>query len=177
MIPHEKKVSGSIVYKGKIFDVVSDEIVREDGREAVREYVDFPEVVVVVPVEDDGRLLMIKQFRYPIDSVVYELPAGKVDKGEELEHAAKRELLEETGYAAKSLTYVQSFYPSCGMSNEKMHMFIAKDLQKKSTDFDEDEWIERFSIKVDKAVELIRKGEIVDLKTIAAILIFKYLHE
>ncbi len=156
------------VYKGRIINVRVDSI-NINGRDSIREVVEHSGSVAILPIINDSFLLE-KQYRYAIDSVLLEIPAGTLEEGEEPEACARRELLEETGYHANKLTYIGSMYLTPGYCTEVMHFFLATDLVFKSRDLDYDEVISTEFIKIDDAIKMALNGEIKDIKTAYAIL-------
>lgn len=126
--------------------------------------------VAILPIDEDGNILLIKQYRNNALGYVYEIPAGCIEKGEDPLETAKRELEEETGYKCNKIKKMFSFFPAIGTSDEKIHFYIAKDLIKTSTNFDEDEIIETYKFKIDNIIEMIDTGKIVDGKLITAVM-------
>ena len=137
----------------------------------MREVVEHPGAVGIVALKENGDIVMVKQYRKAVEQVLLELPAGKLEQGENPLDCAARELTEETGYTAGDLRYLVSFYTSPGFSNEIMHMFLATNLKEGKKDPDDDEMVETVEISRDRAIDMILKGEIKDGKTIAGILL------
>ncbi|KAI4453399.1 aspartyl/lysyl-trna synthetase [Holotrichia oblita] len=163
-------------YTGKILDVVQDTIILPDGREAVREVVLHTQAAAVLPVDNEGKIIFVRQYRHPARAMVLEIPAGVFDSEEETpETCALRELEEETGYKAGKLTYLFPIYSTIGFCNEIIHIFIAEDLIESSTNYDEDEFITLERYNACEAVDMVFKGKIVDSKTMLAILSYKEL--
>lgn len=159
------------LYQGKSFSFHSDEIVLPDGRKSKRDYVQYPSAAVILPFLDEERILLVEQYRYPIQKTLLELPAGKIDDPNEAwEKAASRELQEETGYSAKRIEYLFSYYPAVGYSTEIIHAYLATDLKAGEQAPDEDEFIDVRVFHLDEMIKLIEKGEIQDAKTILTIL-------
>lgn len=169
----EIKKSSKEVYNGRIMNVIVDEVICPDGGTSVREVVRKTPAVVVLPILDDGKIILERQFRYPYDEIIIELPAGKVDDNEECLIAARRELLEETGYDCNKIEYLGKIYPTVGFCDEVIHMYIATSLIKKEQHLDEHEFVELFSCSIDDAIKMIENSDIVDSKTICTI--YKYL--
>lgn len=142
-----------------------------NGKTTHREIVEHPGAVVVIGITSDKKLVLIKQFRKPVEEIIVEACAGLVNKDEKLEDAAKRELKEETGYTAGKIKKVLSAYTTPGYSTEVIHYFVATDLEHGSQKFDEDENIEIFLLSIDEAKKQIREGKIRDNKTIIAIML------
>lgn len=156
--------------KGKIFTVHIDEVVCPNGNSAIREYVEHRGGVCIVPITDKGELVMIKQFRYAYGEVLWELPAGKLEAGEDPLESGIRELKEETGAVAESFHSLGKFYPTCGYCNEVIHLYYATGLNFGEQDLDEDEFVEIHTLPFDRVLDMVMSGEITDGKTIAAVL-------
>jgi ADP-ribose pyrophosphatase len=170
-------IEKQIVFKGKKVQVEVDRIENEvTGRESRREMVVHPGAVVVLPVMDDGRVLMIRNHRYSVQQVLIELPAGTLEKGEDPMNCAGRELLEETGYLAGKLQRIGAFFSSPGIMTEKLYAFAAYHLERKSATLEEDEEIETMPVLFDDALKMIDTGEIMDAKTIATLLMYDRSH-
>lgn len=169
----EKKLSSQCVYKGCLLHVWKDEVELPNGKTSIREYIRHPGAVVVVPVLDNGNLVLEKQFRYPSNQVFIECPAGKIDPGESLEETARRELLEETGYDCTELNYLGKTHPGIGYTDELIYLYEGRGLIRLDTARDEDEFLEIFDIPLQEAYQMVVKGEITDAKSMAAILLFR----
>ena len=167
----EKTLESKTVYKGRIINLRLDSVVLENGSTALREVVEHPGAVGIVALKGNGDIVMVKQYRKAADQVLLELPAGKLEPGEDPVDCAARELAEETGYIAGDLRYLVSFYTSPGFSNEVMHMFLATGLREGENDPDDDEMVKTVEISPDRAMDMILEGEIKDGKTIAGILL------
>lgn len=139
------------------------------GRKFSREVVEHPGAVAVIPISDDEKIVMVRQHRLPAGRSLLEIPAGTKRVGEGDEECARRELLEETGYNARTLKKVWSFYPAPGYSTEKITLFFAKDLEKAEQKLEEDEAIEVVEISIEDAMEMLRKGLVEDAKTIVGL--------
>jgi ADP-ribose pyrophosphatase len=176
--PEKAIISHQEIYRGKIVTLHVDTIRQTSGRATIREVVLHPGGVTAVPVLDDGRILLIRQFRYPIGKYILELPAGKLDSGQPPQETVARELEEETGYKAGILTYETTFYTTPGISDEAIHFFIARELTPCPQRLEEGEHIMVESYSVDECMEKMKTGEIADGKTILGILwyIQKYQH-
>lgn len=166
----EKVYKKNKVYAGKAVDFCNDEIILPDGKKATREYIDHPGAVAIVPFVNKTDIILVRQYRYPVDKITYEIPAGKLDKKESLLKCAKRELKEETGYSAKTIKKLISFWPSSAFSNEELVIYAAKDLVCGKVNPDEDEFIENLIIPFKKALQMIKQGKIKDSKTVIALL-------
>ena len=166
----EKLHKSKRIYKGVALDFFSDTIIIPDGKKSVREYTKHPGAGAVLAFIDKKRILLVRQYRYPVGKVTYELPAGKLSKGESPEKCIKRELEEETGYKAKSVSKFTSFWPTPAFSDEIIHIYIAKNLKKAVFCPDEDEFIRPEIIDIKKAVKWVISGKIKDSKTTIALL-------
>jgi ADP-ribose pyrophosphatase len=173
-MPNFKVLKSERKHKGKVFNLIVDEIEYESGHRAIREIADHPGGAVAVPLLDDGSLLLVRQYRYPLGKLLLELPAGKLDAGEDPMQCAARELEEETGHAAQKLTKLTAIYTTPGFCNELLHIYLAEGVQRipKGQQLEEGE----LSLTVERvpfhhAVEMIETGEIVDSKTICGILL------
>jgi ADP-ribose pyrophosphatase len=168
--PETSIMSHKEVYSGKIVKLHVDTIKQKSGGTTIREVVLHPGGVTAVPVMDDGRLLLIRQFRYPIGKYILELPAGKLDSGQPPLDTMARELEEETGYRAGLLNYECTFYTTPGISNESIHLFTARKLIQSAQDLEEGEHITVESYSLQECLQKIEVGEIIDGKTILGIL-------
>lgn len=166
----EKTLSSQLIYQGKIINLRLDEVVLPNGKKSTREIVEHPGAVAVVPLTDNGEVFMVKQFRKAVDKVLYEIPAGKLEKGEDPYRCAQRELLEETGLVAEELLKLGEFFTTPGFSNEVMYLFLARGLKTDRQNLDGDEFIEIEKIPLDKLVDMIKSGQILDAKTIIGLL-------
>lgn len=167
----EKFVSSEKVFEGSLLHVYKDGVKLPNGQNACREYIKHNGAVAIIPVTDKGNIIIEKQFRYPLNRIVTEIPAGKLDSADEdpLE-AAKRELREETGYSASQWIEIGKFYPSVAYTTECIYLYIAKGLTKGERDLDEDEFLNVEEQPLDELVNDIMEGKIGDGKTIAAVL-------
>ena len=169
----EKTISRQEIFKGRMIDVVLDEVILPNGETSTRELVFHPGAVAVIPITADNKLIMVKQFRKPMEKVLLEIPAGKIDPGEHdyPKETAERELEEETGYRANQLTFVTSMYVSPGFANELLHIYLAEDLEKvpNPRPQDDDEVLELYTLTLDEAKAEIATGLICDAKTIFAV--------
>lgn len=165
----EAELCGELVFDGALLKVRRDRVRLPDGGEACREYIRHPGAVVVVAVLPDGRLIVERQFRYPLRRAFLELPAGKIDAGEDIAECARRELREETGYEAASWRHVGVMHPCIGYSDERIEIFVAQDLTHVGHARDDGEFLEVHSISVDEAERAVHDGRITDGKTICAL--------
>lgn len=161
----EKPLSQEYIYKGKIVHLRVDEALLPNGRTALREVIEHPGGVCVAALTGEGELLFVRQFRYPYEQVVRELPAGKLEPGEDPLEAGKRELLEETGATAAEYLSLGEVYPSPGYCGEILHLYLAKGLTFGAARPDEDEFLEPERIPLSEAVKAVLAGELPDAKT------------
>lgn len=171
----EKTLSSEKIFDGKILHIRRDTALLPNGQEAVREVVDHPGGVCVVALDDENRVLLVRQFRYPYMQLLREIPAGKLEYGEDPREAAIRELREETGATAGKFQSLGELYPSPGYCGEIIRMYLARDLRFGETHLDEDEFLNLERIPFGTLVEQVLSGEIKDAKTIAAALKAKLL--
>jgi ADP-ribose pyrophosphatase len=161
------------VFKGRVFSVEVGPKIHPDGRSHIVQIVRHSPSVVLIPIEADGRVILIRQFRAPLDREIWEFPAGRVDAGESAEDAARRECEEEMGRVPQQLERLSAFYPAPGFCDEQLIFFRASDLRMPPPDSvhkpDEDEQIESRSMSVADARAMLARGEIVDLKTAYAL--------
>ncbi|MCX8183841.1 MAG: NUDIX hydrolase [Crenarchaeota archaeon] len=162
---NEDIVETETLYSGSMISLLRYHVTL-GGRRLVREVVKHPGAVAVIPVNDEGRIIMVKQHRLPSGRSLLEIPAGTRRVGEDEEECAHRELLEETGYRARVLRKVLSFYPAPGYSTEKITLFLAEDLEKAEQRLEEDEAIEVVEKPLEEALVMLRNGLVEDAKTI-----------
>ena len=166
----EKKLSSENVFDGRLLHVFNDVVELPNGHKSTREYIKHQGAVCVVPVTDDMEVVAVKQYRYPIGRVTIEIPAGKLDKGEDILTAAKRELSEETGVESADIEYMGGLYPSVAYTDEIIHMYVAKNLVYGDSHTDDDEFLNVVKIPLAEFAQMVMNGEIQDAKTMAAIL-------
>ena len=167
----ERYKSGKEVYHGPLLHVYHDRVILPNGNETGRDYIKHLGAVCVVPVTDDNRVVVERQFRYPADKVFTEIPAGKLDSAEEDRlDAAKRELMEETGYTADEWTWIGDLYSAVAYSNELISMYLARSLHKGERHLDADEFLNVALVPIEELVKQVMDGEITDAKTQASIL-------
>lgn len=164
----EKCVKKNLMYKGKIVDLYCDDAILPNGKPCKREYVSHRGGACVVFIKD-GNVLLVKQFRYAYGEELLELPAGKLEIGENPELCAFRELEEETGYIPDKLTLLHVMYPSPGYTNEKIYIYLAESVKEGNVRLDDDEFLNSFFIPLEKAEKMILNGEIKDAKSIIGI--------
>lgn len=166
----EKTLSSAYIYQGKIINLRHDKVKLPDDRETIREIVEHPGAVAILALTEKKEIVMIRQFRKPADEVLWELPAGTLEEGEDLVSCARRELEEEAGYYPRKIKKLITFFSTPGFCNEKLTLFLAEDLEKKNKNEDADEFIEVELIKQDEALRLVKENVIKDAKTIIGIL-------
>lgn len=157
-----------VLFRGKRL-LLAQRVYELDGAKFVAEVVKFGQAAAIVPIRDDGRVIMIKQFRSSLNKWILEVPAGKVDPGESPEEAARRELIEEVGYEAGELVKLASIYMSPGYSDEILHIFMAKGLTHVRRNPDPDELIEVIDVKLEEALNMVLSEEAADSKTLSAL--------
>jgi ADP-ribose pyrophosphatase len=162
----ETRIDSRLAYDGAFLKVKRDTVRLPDGKHATREYVQHPGAVMVIPLFDDGRVLMERQFRYPIGKVMIEFPAGKLDPEEGALACAVRELREETGYAAREYTFLTRIHPIISYSTEFIDIYLARGLTAGERKLDDGEFLETFITDLSQLTEWVRLGEISDVKTI-----------
>lgn len=165
----EKKISSKKIFKGNLLNIYADEVELYNGKSKIREYTKHPGAAAVIPILPDCKIGLIKQFRYPTNSIHIEIPAGKIDPGEAVEETARRELQEEIGFKPNKLTYLTQINPCIGYSDEIIWIYLGEDLQRVSQNEMDDESLEFFPVNFEEAVELVWTGKITDVKTIIAI--------
>jgi len=161
----EHRVSGEDIYGGIFLHMKRDKILLPDGQEAVREYLTHPGAVAIVAILDDGRVLLERQYRYPIAKACIEIPAGKLDIGEDHLLCAKRELEEETGYTAKKWSYIRRIHPVISYSTELIDIYLAEDLVPGKSKLDDEEFLDVFAAPLEQLITWVEEGEITDVKT------------
>jgi ADP-ribose pyrophosphatase len=167
-----KTISSKIVFKGKVFSVRRDEIVEPTGVTATRDMIAHPGSVVVMPVQDDGKIVLIRQYRYAARQYLWELVAGRIDAGENAKQAAKRELIEETGLRAKKIRVFLEFWPSPGFLEEKMFVLLAEGITQGEAEPEEDEKIDAKAFTRAEIEQMLRSGALHDGKTISSLLYY-----
>lgn len=164
------KIAEEILYHGRILDLAREVHKMPDNREANFEIIRHPGGAAALPVLNDGRLLLIRQFRPAAQDYIYEIPAGRLEVGEDAASCVERELEEEVGYRPQQLESLGYVYSSVGFCNEKIYLFIATELQQTQTAHEPDEFIEPMVVTLDEALEMISAGTITDAKTQIALL-------
>ncbi len=165
----EPVLSSEIVYEGRIMKLTRKQIRMINGDTTVREIVEHPGSVGIVPLHNNGRIILLRQFRLATGSFIWEIPAGTLEKGESPDACAKRELEEETGFECGSLELLFTCYLAPGYSTELMHLYLARDLEQTKQHLEEDEVISIHEATPNEVLEMIAKGDVKDSKTISAI--------
>lgn len=174
----EKKLSSEDIFDGTLLNVKRDYVELPNGNKSVREWIKHPGAAAVLPVLPDGRMIFVRQYRYPIQQVTLEIPAGKLDAvDEEPLVCAKRELSEETGYEADKYHFLTKLATTVGFSNEFIYVYAADGLTPGKQHTDEDEFINVVLLTMDEAMAKVKSGEICDAKSIVAILLYRELQK
>jgi ADP-ribose pyrophosphatase len=171
----EHKITSNQIFSGKLIDLYLDNVRLPNGKKSTREWLDHPGAVCLVPILNNGDILLIRQFRYGPRQEFIEIPAGKIDKNEKPLECGFRELEEETGYKSNKLTFLTNIHPAIGFSNEKMWMYLAEELELSERKLDEDEFLELLPTPLNMALKWVFSGKITDVKTIIGILWVKEL--
>lgn len=165
----EKQIDSQVMYNGGFIEVLKDNVQLPDGSISTREYITHPGAVAMLALLDNGKLVMERQYRYPLHREFIELPAGKIDGGEDILVTAQRELLEETGYVAREWIHLTTAWPCIGYSDECMEYFLARGLTHQGSKLDDGEFLEVFELSLEDALEWVRVGKITDSKTIVGL--------
>ncbi len=166
----EKKISSKQVFEGNLLHVYVDEVSLPDQTRSGREWIKHPGACAVVPVFEDGSIMLVKQYRYAPQKIFIEVPAGKIDSGEAPENTAQRELLEECGVTCENLKKAGAFYPAIGYSDEIIHVYVGWGLKLQEQNVDDDEFLVNYRLPFKEALDQIKSGKIDDGKTISAII-------
>jgi ADP-ribose pyrophosphatase len=166
----ETQISSEVIYDGVLLHVVSDRVRLPNGGVAVREYIHHPGAAAVVAFLDERTILLERQFRYPLGRHFIELPAGKIDPGEDPLATAQRELREECGYEAREWRHLTTLHPCIGYADERIEIFLARDLTHVGHALDEDEFLEVMHVRVDEAVSWVREGRITEPKALMGLI-------
>jgi ADP-ribose pyrophosphatase len=161
----EERISGEEIYGGMFLNMKRDKISLPNGEEAVREYLTHPGAVAIVAILEDGRILLERQYRYPIAKACIEIPAGKLEIDEDHLLCAKRELEEETGYTARKWSYIRRIHPVISYSTELIDIYLAEDLVPGTSHLDDEEFLDVFAAPLEQLISWIEDGEITDVKT------------
>ena len=173
----EDTVKSELIFDGKVVKLYKDEARLEDGSVVSRELIKHPGGVCVVPIDGEGNVYLVKQFRYPFKTQLIEIPAGKLEYGEDPEQCGLRELKEEAGAECGRFDYLGKLYPTVAYDSEIIYMYLARDLSFGKRNLDDDEFLDVFKVPFEKAVEMVMSGEILDSKTQLAILKAKMMIE
>ena len=173
----EKVRSSKRVYQGRLIDLRVDQVETPNGLEAIREVIEHPGAVAVVPIDEHGQVILVQQYRHAAGKVILEIPAGTLKIGEDPLEAMRRELREETGFEARHIARIGGLYTAPSFSTEYIHLYLATDLAPGPTAPDADEVIELRRIPLAEAIELIRTGSIDDSKSVSALLMVKMLYD
>ena len=166
----ETQISSEKIFSGRLINLYFDQVKLPNGETSTREWIDHPGAVCLIPILADGNLCLIRQFRYGPREEFIEIPAGKLDDGEDPVDCAYRELEEETGFKANKLTFLTNIHPAIGFADEVMGLYLAEKLVKTASNQDEDEFLELIPTPLEKAVKMVWDGVITDAKTIIGIL-------
>ena len=166
----ERTLASDSAYRGAFFEVRRDEVRRPDGKPAVREYIRHPGAVMMVPLLDENTVVLVRQFRYPLRRHFLEVPAGRIEPGEEPLATAKRELIEECGYEAARWRHLTTLHPCIGYSDERIELYLARDLRHVGAGPDDGEFLEVLPTPIDQALKWVRDGRITEVKAIIGLL-------
>jgi ADP-ribose pyrophosphatase len=166
----EVPLDSKSVYRGGFFEVFRDEVLRPDGKAAVREYIRHPGAVMMLALLNEQTVILVRQFRYPLARHFIEIPAGKMERGEEPLATAKRELIEECGYEAASWQHLTTLHPCIGYSDEHIELYLARDLRHVGSGLDDGEFLEVLPTPVDQALEWVMRGKITEIKAIIGLM-------
>ena len=161
-----------VKFKGVIVDVAHDTITLPNGKTALREVVLHADGAAVLPIDNDGNMVFVRQYRHPVGDMILEIPAGMVNKGENTLECATRELEEEIGYKSKNISLLTRLATSPGYCDENIYIYLATDLEKSKQNLDEEEFIEVETYSAQDALRLVSEGKIYDAKTVTAILAY-----
>jgi ADP-ribose pyrophosphatase len=167
----EKTIKTDRIFTGRVISLQVDEVELPNGKTSKREIIKHPGAVAILPITDDGKIVMVEQFRKALERTLVEIPAGKLEKGENPQDCARRELEEETGYVCKNLDWIISFYTSPGFADEIVHLYVATGLSEKvdAAKLDEDEFVNIVELSLSEANRYIEEKKIYDAKTAYAI--------
>lgn len=165
----EKTIRSQEIFNGKVIRLLVDDVELPNGKPAKREIVRHPGAVAVIAITPENRMVFVRQYRKPLDKTILEIPAGKLEKGEDPADCAKRELTEETGYTAQEMKFVSKFYTSPGFADELLYVYEGANLGQGQAQPDQDEFVELVELTLDEAFSRIQTGEIVDAKTVFAV--------
>lgn len=166
----EHLITSSTVFRGALLHVCRDEVRLPDGATAVREYIRHPGAVMMVPLLDDGRVVLVRQFRYPLGRHFIEVPAGKIDAGESPLDTARRELREECGYTAARWEHLRTIHPCIGYSDERIELYLARGLEHVGHAPDDEEFLEVLTVPLAQALAWVRDGTITEVKAVIGLM-------
>ncbi len=161
--------SRTIVHQGKVFSLIRENVTLDNGITTDMEFVEHPGATAIIPLLNESRVLLLKQYRHALKEYIWEIPAGTLDPQESVINCAKRELIEETGYSANQWQKLAEITPVPGYSDERIHIYLATDLQPAEQNLDKDEIINVHEVEFSKAIEMIKRGEIQDAKSITGL--------
>lgn len=177
MAHFEQQLSSELIYEGRVISLTKDTVRLENQKTSTREVVHHHGGAAVIALNEKDEIYLVRQYRYATGKELIEIPAGKLEKGEEPFTAARRELGEEAGLTAKTYRELGSIIPTCGYCNEVIYLYAARELSMVAQHLDEDEFVSVFTMPLNEAVERVMTNEICDSKTVAAILKLKRLHD
>ncbi len=172
---YEKTLSSETIFEGRVFKLIRKVVRLPDGKTSIRDLIVHPGAAAMIPVDDKGNILMVRQFRKAAGREMIELPAGTLDPGESVRTCVQRELQEEIGYKAKSLRHLVSYFPAAGYTTEVIQIFVAKGLIPSRLDADRDEFLEVIPMRAEKILDQIRSGKINDSKTMIGMMYYFFL--
>ena len=161
----EKTIDSTRIYEGKVVRLRRDTVELENGKQTFREVIDHPGGVSILAMDEEGKIFFVRQFRYPFGRMLLELPAGKLEPGEDPEDSGRRELREETGCSAGRFVPMGKLIPTCAYDTEVIHLFFASELTRGEQDLDENEFLSVERYTLDEALQMVLDGEIIDAKT------------
>jgi ADP-ribose pyrophosphatase len=167
----EKTIKSEKIFSGRVISLQVDDVELPNGKTSTREIIKHPGAVAILPITEDGKIVMVEQYRKALERTLVEIPAGKLEKGEDPESSARRELEEETGYVCTNLDWLISFYTSPGFADEIVHVYLATGLSKKedAAGLDEDEFVNIVELSLSEAKQYIEDKKIYDAKTAYAV--------
>lgn len=167
----EKTIKSEKIFTGRVISLQVDDVELPNGKTSKREIIKHPGAVAVLPITNDGKIVMVEQYRKALERTLIEIPAGKLEKGEEPKESARRELEEETGYVCDKLEWLISFYTSPGFADEIVHLYLATGLKKKAdaAQLDEDEFVNIIELPLEEAKQYVKEQKIYDAKTAYAV--------
>ncbi|MBM7838206.1 ADP-ribose pyrophosphatase [Alkalihalobacillus xiaoxiensis] len=169
----EKTLESKMIYKGKVIQLELEQVELPDGKQSTRELVRHPGAVAVIATTEEGKIILVEQYRKALEKSIVEIPAGKMEKGEDPKQTAWRELYEETGYQAGSLELLTSFYTSPGFADEIIYIYEASELKKGEQQLDDDEFVTNLELSFEECEQLVKEERIHDAKTAYALMYLK----